>query len=106
MCSIDEVKVMKHARSPQLAKSLIGFNKYQCCRTYPKGSRFDSSNYSPIPAWNLGCQMVALVCVFYFTFHVSFFSNSIYIILILFSYSCLEFRLSNGSSCMCCEIEV
>lgn len=60
MCSIDELKVLKHARSPPLAKSIIGFNKNQCCRTYPKGSRFDSSNYSPIPAWILGCQMVAL----------------------------------------------
>jgi hypothetical protein len=26
MCSIDELKVLKHARSPPLAKSIIGIN--------------------------------------------------------------------------------
>ncbi|RWS29176.1 1-phosphatidylinositol 4:5-bisphosphate phosphodiesterase eta-2-like protein [Leptotrombidium deliense] len=30
------------------------------CRIYPRGTRTDSSNYSPIPFWNVGCQMVAL----------------------------------------------
>lgn len=29
-------------------------------RIYPKGTRMDSSNYSPQPFWNVGCQMVAL----------------------------------------------
>jgi len=29
-------------------------------RVYPKGQRIDSSNYCPIPFWNVGCQMVAL----------------------------------------------
>lgn len=29
-------------------------------RIYPKGTRVDSSNYSPQPFWNVGCQMVAL----------------------------------------------
>ena len=29
-------------------------------RIYPKGTRMDSSNYSPQPFWNAGCQMVAL----------------------------------------------
>lgn len=29
-------------------------------RVYPKGQRIDSSNYNPVPFWNVGCQMVAL----------------------------------------------
>ncbi len=29
-------------------------------RTYPSGSRVDSSNYCPILPWSTGCQMVAL----------------------------------------------
>lgn len=35
-------------------------NMLMCSRTYPKGSRFDSSNYDPQPLWNVGAQMVAL----------------------------------------------
>ena len=29
-------------------------------RVYPGGQRIDSSNYNPVPFWNVGCQMVAL----------------------------------------------
>ena len=29
-------------------------------RIYPKGTRVDSSNYNPAPAWALGAQLVAL----------------------------------------------
>ena len=29
-------------------------------RVYPHGTRFDSSNYSPIKSWSDGCQLVAL----------------------------------------------
>lgn len=36
------------------------YNKRQMSRIYPKGTRVDSSNYSPQPFWNVGCQMVAL----------------------------------------------
>ena len=32
----------------------------QLVRTYPKGSRFDSSNYDPVMMWNCGIQLVAL----------------------------------------------
>lgn len=35
-------------------------NMLMCSRTYPKGSRFDSSNYHPQPLWNCGSQLVAL----------------------------------------------
>jgi phosphatidylinositol phospholipase C zeta len=29
-------------------------------RVYPKGQRIDSSNYCPVPFWNVGSQMAAL----------------------------------------------
>ena len=32
----------------------------QLVRTYPKGTRFESSNYDPIQMWNCGVQLVAL----------------------------------------------
>ncbi|XP_064181950.1 1-phosphatidylinositol 4,5-bisphosphate phosphodiesterase beta-2 isoform X1 [Anguilla rostrata] len=46
-----------------IAKSAVEFveyNKRQMSRIYPKGTRMDSSNYSPQPFWTAGCQMVAL----------------------------------------------
>lgn len=36
------------------------YNAHHMTRTYPAGSRVDSSNYNPILAWAMGCQMVAL----------------------------------------------
>ena len=38
----------------------VVYNQTHMSRTYPGGSRVDSSNYNPISAWALGCQMVAL----------------------------------------------
>lgn len=36
------------------------YNSRWISRTYPKGNRFDSSNFDPIIHWYSGCQMVAL----------------------------------------------
>ena len=36
------------------------YNQAHMTRTYPAGSRVDSSNYTPILPWSVGCQMVAL----------------------------------------------
>ena len=36
------------------------YNVHHMTRTYPSGSRIDSSNYNPLLAWSMGCQMVAL----------------------------------------------
>lgn len=30
-------------------------------RIYPAGSRTDSSNYNPVPMWNVGCQIGTLI---------------------------------------------
>jgi hypothetical protein len=38
----------------------IAYNQTHMSRTYPAGSRVDSSNYNPLLAWSTGCQMVAL----------------------------------------------
>uniref|UniRef100_A0AAY4D039 Phosphoinositide phospholipase C n=2 Tax=Denticeps clupeoides TaxID=299321 RepID=A0AAY4D039_9TELE len=42
------------------AVEFVEYNKRQMSRIYPKGTRMDSSNYSPQPFWYAGCQMVAL----------------------------------------------
>ena len=39
---------------------MLACTERQFVRTYPGGSRIDSSNYDPIPLWNHGIQMVAL----------------------------------------------
>ncbi|KAJ8922161.1 hypothetical protein NQ315_004096 [Exocentrus adspersus] len=38
----------------------LKYHQVQFSRVYPKGQRFDSSNYNPINMWNCGSQMVAL----------------------------------------------
>ncbi|XP_046874198.1 1-phosphatidylinositol 4,5-bisphosphate phosphodiesterase beta-2 isoform X2 [Hypomesus transpacificus] len=42
------------------AVEFVEYNKRQMSRIYPKGTRMDSSNYTPQLFWNAGCQMVAL----------------------------------------------
>jgi hypothetical protein len=41
-------------------KNFVMANTKMLSRIYPKGTRFDSSNYDPVPAWNCGAQVVAL----------------------------------------------
>ncbi|KAL7550595.1 hypothetical protein ACHAWF_013813, partial [Thalassiosira exigua] len=36
------------------------YNMNHMSRTYPGGHRIDSSNYNPVLAWHVGCQLVAL----------------------------------------------
>jgi hypothetical protein len=38
----------------------VKYTKKNLSRIYPKGLRTDSSNYNPIPHWNVGSQLVAL----------------------------------------------
>lgn len=42
------------------AKDFVAYNQRQLSRIYPRGTRFDSSNYNPYQFWPVGCQMVAL----------------------------------------------
>lgn len=61
MHSIGESKIAKivdkSANSPFLWRK---YNVGHMTRTYPAGKRVDSSNYDPVFAWSMGCQMVAL----------------------------------------------
>ena len=54
MSSFSEEKILKDD------KSIIQYNQFQISRVYPKFSRVTSSNYDPLPRWNVGCQMCAL----------------------------------------------
>lgn len=38
----------------------VAHNRKHVSRIYPKGTRTDSTNYDPVPYWNVGCQLVAL----------------------------------------------
>lgn len=55
--SVDERRMENWAKQ---ADVFCEMNKGIFTRTYPKGSRFDSSNYNPQPGWNIGAQTVAL----------------------------------------------
>ena len=58
MSSFSENKVGKYL--VKNTKEFLEYNTRQLSRIYPKGIRFDSSNYDPVPSWNCGAQIVAL----------------------------------------------
>eukprot|EP01119_Soliformovum_irregulare_P015567 TRINITY_DN438_c0_g1_i4.p1 TRINITY_DN438_c0_g1~~TRINITY_DN438_c0_g1_i4.p1 ORF type:complete len:603 (+),score=188.36 TRINITY_DN438_c0_g1_i4:193-2001(+) len=58
MCSFSEGKV--NALITKDAPGYMHWTSTFLARIYPKGSRFDSSNYNPCPSWNVGAQIVAL----------------------------------------------
>ena len=55
MSSFSEANAFKH--SGHAAGKFVLYNKRQMSRTYPAGSRVNSSNYNPVPMWNSGCQI-------------------------------------------------
>jgi len=57
--SFSEGKVASFLSKGQ-GKLYVDANTKILSRIYPKGTRFDSSNYDPVPAWNCGAQVVAL----------------------------------------------
>lgn len=58
MSSFKESKAFGLAQSSGTA--YMHHNMDKLSRIYPAGSRTDSSNYNPVPMWNVGCQIVAL----------------------------------------------
>lgn len=63
MHSFSESKVLKVLNGGDPASSVPLWRKYNrdhMTRTYPSGSRVDSSNYNPLLAWHLGSQLVAV----------------------------------------------
>jgi len=59
MHSFSESRVTTLCKRAQSHRWIL-YNQTHISRTYPSGSRIDSSNYSPILAWSTGCQMAAL----------------------------------------------
>ena len=57
--SLDEGKVKKMCEN-ESREDWINHHDFFLTRVYPKGTRFDSSNYNPIPSWSIGAQYVAL----------------------------------------------
>lgn len=61
MHSIGEIKISKIlGNSKDNARLWRKYNVNHMTRTYPAGTRVDSSNYNPVVAWAMGCQLVAL----------------------------------------------
>jgi len=61
MHSISEPKIEKIIEKGRDHLSLWKqYNKKHMTRTYPAGTRVDSSNYDPVVPWAMGCQLVAL----------------------------------------------
>ncbi|KAM7369873.1 hypothetical protein PAMP_011163 [Pampus punctatissimus] len=58
MSSFKESKALNLAETSGTA--YMHHNMDKLSRIYPAGSRTDSSNYNPVPMWNVGCQIVAL----------------------------------------------
>ncbi|KAM8967174.1 1-phosphatidylinositol 4,5-bisphosphate phosphodiesterase delta-1 [Pelodytes ibericus] len=58
MSSLTESKAMKLAG--ESGTNFVRHNTRQLSRIYPDGRRTDSSNYSAVEMWNVGCQIVAL----------------------------------------------
>ena len=58
MSSFDERQAMTLLKERPV--EFVNYNKHQLSRVYPKGTRVDSSNFTPQLFWNAGCQLVAL----------------------------------------------
>ncbi|XP_071422263.1 1-phosphatidylinositol 4,5-bisphosphate phosphodiesterase eta-1 isoform X2 [Pithys albifrons albifrons] len=49
-----------HQAVQQKPEQFMLYNQRQLTRVYPSAYRIDSSNFNPVPYWNVGCQLVAL----------------------------------------------
>lgn len=59
MSSFPETKAEKYFIQ-QYSHMCQKYHHSQISRVYPKGQRLDSSNFNPVPFWNVGSQMIAL----------------------------------------------
>ncbi|KAH8385202.1 hypothetical protein KR200_005718 [Drosophila serrata] len=59
MSSFPETKAEKQFFQ-QNTQLFLSYHRNQISRVYPKGQRLDSSNFNPMPFWNIGSQMIAL----------------------------------------------
>ncbi|ALC48580.1 sl [Drosophila busckii] len=59
MSSFPETKAEKQFIQQNMPL-FLAYHRQQISRVYPKGQRLDSSNFNPVPFWNVGSQMIAL----------------------------------------------
>ncbi|KAH8418954.1 hypothetical protein KR222_009605 [Zaprionus bogoriensis] len=59
MSSFPETKAEKQFIQQNMPL-FLAYHRNQISRVYPKGQRLDSSNFNPVPFWNIGSQMIAL----------------------------------------------
>ncbi|GFS27426.1 phosphoinositide phospholipase C [Elysia marginata] len=55
-----EMSSFSEERIKEDDKFIVLYNHHQISRVYPKFMRLKSTNFDPVPKWNMGCQMVAL----------------------------------------------
>ena len=55
MSSFGEKKARKIAKDD--SKLMINYNNKHLSRIYPGGERIISTNYNPVPMWNMGSQL-------------------------------------------------
>ncbi len=60
LTSVFSYCVRRNSPPQHTPSDMLKCTERQLVRTYPKGSRFDSSNYDPVMMWNCGIQLVAL----------------------------------------------
>ena len=60
MSSTPHENMLNLSRSPENRDELIKYHETVLSRIYPKGVNVWSGNFSPIPHWKIGAQMVAL----------------------------------------------
>lgn len=60
MQSFGETRAMTIANNHVQAMEHGDYAKRQKSRVFPATTRVDSSNFSPLPLWNMGAQLVAL----------------------------------------------
>ncbi len=58
--SLDENVIISKKKTEADRQFWLKHHQTLFTRVYPKGTRFDSSNYNPFPGWALGAQVVAL----------------------------------------------
>ena len=62
--TVEMIHSLKESKVEKIIKKssthLLKYCEEKLIRTYPDNLRVDSSNYDPMPAWNYGCQVVAL----------------------------------------------
>eukprot|EP00043_Microstomoeca_roanoka_P019452 m.219130 g.219130 ORF g.219130 m.219130 type:complete len:1629 (-) comp16997_c1_seq1:191-5077(-) len=60
MTSFAETRMATIAANPVLSQALVSMAAAQNTRTFPTGTRVNSTNFDPQQMWTSGCQMVAL----------------------------------------------